>query len=66
MAQRRPPVPVLIVIGVVHVTLAVLTWRDLGRRRDSEVRGPKALWRTWSAANTTGSIAYALVGRRRG
>jgi hypothetical protein len=29
------------------------------------VRGPKLFWRMWSSLNTTGSVAYWLVGRRR-
>jgi hypothetical protein len=30
------------------------------------VRGPKRLWRIWATLNTTGSLAYWLVGRRKG
>ena len=53
-------------IGAVHLGAAALVWRDVNRRRPSQLRGPKALWRTWSAVNTTGSIAYVLFGRRWG
>jgi hypothetical protein len=49
---------------VVHVTVTTLTWRDLQRRASSEVRGPKWAWRAASGANTLGSIAYWLVGRK--
>jgi hypothetical protein len=56
---------ILIVVLVVHLILAKLTWLDLGRRPDVLVRGRKRVWRVWSFLNTTGSFAYWLVGRRR-
>jgi hypothetical protein len=56
---------VLIVVLVIHLIMARLTWLDLRRRPDESVRGNKRLWRTWSGLNTTGSVAYWLVGRRR-
>jgi hypothetical protein len=63
--SQRPPRPLLIaVVLVVHVLVASLTWRDLGRRSDEQVRGPKAIWRLASAANTGGSVVYWLFGRR--
>jgi hypothetical protein len=55
----------LAVVLVVHVILARFTWRDLRRRPATAVRGPKRLWRVWSVTNTTGTLAYWLVGRRR-
>ena len=57
---------VLLVVLVVHLVLARFTLRDLHRRPDSSVRGPKRLWRIWAATNTTGSLAYWAFGRRRG
>ena len=56
---------VLLVVLVVHLIVARITLRDLRRRPASAVRGPKRLWRIWASMNTTGSIAYWLVGRRR-
>jgi hypothetical protein len=56
---------VLVVVLVVHLILARLTLRDLRRRPDSAVRGPKRMWRVWAATNTSGSLAYWTVGRRR-
>ena len=56
------------VLGVallVHLVVAMVTLRDLRRRPPVAVRGPKRLWRLWVAANTTGSVAYWLFGRRR-
>ena len=57
---------VLIAVLVVHVIVARFTLRDLRRRPASAVRGPKRLWRVWATLNTTGSLAYWLVGRRSG
>jgi hypothetical protein len=56
---------VLVVVLVVHLILAKVTWLDLRRRPQAGVRGPKRFWRTWSLFNTTGSFAYWTVGRRR-
>ena len=56
----------LLVVLVVHVILARFTLRDLRRRPQSAVRGPKRLWRVWASLNTTCSLAYWTFGRRRG
>jgi hypothetical protein len=56
---------VLILVLVVHVILTRFTLRDLRRRPESAVRGPKRLWRVWATLNT-GSFAYWTFGRRRG
>jgi hypothetical protein len=56
----------LLVVLVVHVIVARFTLRDLRRRPESAVRGPKRLWRVWATRNTTGSLAYWTFGRRRG
>jgi hypothetical protein len=56
---------IVVLVLVVHVILARLTLRDLRSRPVSAVRGPKRLWRVWAATNTTGSLTYWLVGRRR-
>jgi hypothetical protein len=50
---------------ILNAIIASFTWRDLRRRPDALVRGPKVFWRVWSSLNTTGSVAYWLVGRRR-
>ena len=57
--------PVLAGIGVAHLAITALTWRDLRARPVDRVRGDKRLWRLASAVNTTGSAAYWVVGRRR-
>ena len=56
---------VVVVAVVLNAIIASFTWRDLRRRPASLVRGPKVLWRVWSTLNTTGSVAYWIVGRRR-
>jgi hypothetical protein len=55
---------VIAVALVLHLFLLTLTWRDLRRRPDAAVRGPKRVWRMASTMNTTGSLAYWLFGRR--
>jgi len=50
---------------ILNAIIASFTWRDLRRRPAELVRGPKILWRVWASLNTTGSVAYWLVGRRR-
>jgi len=55
---------VLLIVLVVHLVVAKLTWLDLRRRPDAAVRGQKRYWRLASTLNTTGSVAYWLFGRR--
>jgi len=55
----------LIVALLVHAVLVFLGWRDLSRRTDEQVRGPKLLWRILIALNSGNSIAYWTIGRKR-
>lgn len=64
-ATRKSNKLVLAAVAVVHVTAVTLTWRDLRDRPAGQVRGNRKVWRVASAANTVGSAAYWLVGRRR-
>ena len=48
-----------------QATVASVTIRDINKRPKEAVRGPKFLWRL-ANANTVGSIAYWLIGRKRG
>ncbi len=48
-----------------HVVVTVLVWRDIAARPAGAVRGGKNLWRVLSGLNTSGSLAYLLLGRRR-
>jgi hypothetical protein len=43
---------------------SALAWRDLARRSDDQIRGPKDLWRVIVTINPGNSIAYWLLGRR--
>jgi hypothetical protein len=64
MTRAKPSKPVLLAIGAVHLGITTVTWRDLARRPPDQIRGPKPLWRVISAANTAGSIAYWILGRK--
>ncbi|MDH2416551.1 hypothetical protein [Nocardioides sp. CER19] len=50
---------------VVQLVVGLLTLRDISRRPADRVRGPKWLWRIAGTANTSGSAAYWLIGRKR-
>ena len=54
----------LAILVPIEVVLAVLAWRDLGRRTDEQVRGKKRAWRVFVAINPGNSIIYWLFGRR--
>ncbi len=62
--RQKPNKAVLSAIAVVHVGMTTLTWRDLRHRPAEAIRGNKTLWRVVSAANTAGSLAYWLFGRK--
>jgi hypothetical protein len=65
---RKPLTPqqkkILGVALVLHVIVYSFTLRDLRRRPQAAVRGPKVLWRVAAGINTSGSVAYWLFGRR--
>lgn len=61
----KPNKLVLAATAGVHLSVTALTWRDLRDRPAWQVRGNKTIWRLASAANTIGSAAYWLYGRRR-
>jgi hypothetical protein len=62
--KSKPSKLLLVVIGVTHLGITAWTWRDIRQRPADQIRGSKKLWRILSAANTTGSGAYWLAGRR--
>jgi hypothetical protein len=56
-----------LVIGalvVLETASAVLAWRDLDRRADTEVRGSKKFWKALVVVNPGNSMLYWLIGRR--
>lgn len=62
--MRKPPRQVVISVVAVEVVAAVLAFRDLARRSDEQVRGPKRLWRVLIALNPGNALAYWALGRR--
>lgn len=65
MERRKPNKYVLAVIGVVHVVVVALTWRDISARPAEQIRGNKTFWRIFSALNMGNAALYWLFGRRR-
>jgi hypothetical protein len=67
MAKKLTPRQARIVgvAVVVQLLIGALTLRDISRRPADRVRGPKWLWRIVGTANTSGSAAYWLIGRKR-
>jgi hypothetical protein len=63
MTQSKKRLLVAIIL-VIEVPLAVLAWRDLGRRPAEGVRGKKSLWRAFILMNPGNSGFYWLGGRR--
>jgi hypothetical protein len=61
---NKPTKPVTAVIVASQVVSSALAWRDLQRRTDDQVRGPKNLWRVFITVNPGNSIVYWLAGRR--
>lgn len=50
-------------LAVVEVALASAAWRDLARRPDEEIRGPKWGWALVIAVNIVGPLCYFRFGR---
>jgi hypothetical protein len=64
MEQWKPSRPVLTVLVVLHIVMTAITLRDLSRRSDAELRGPRWFWRLFTPLNTGNSVLYWLIGRR--
>lgn len=62
--MRKPPREVVITVVVVEAVAAAFAFRDLARRTDEQVRGPKLLWRVLIGLNPGNSLAYWAFGRR--
>jgi hypothetical protein len=62
--MRKPPKQVVVAVVAVQAVSAAFAFRDLARRDDEQVRGPKLLWRVLIALNPGNSVAYWLLGRR--
>lgn len=64
LPQTKRAKVVLGIVVVAQTISSVFAWRDLARRSDGQVRGPKNLWRVIVTINPVNSIAYWLLGRR--
>jgi len=62
--MRKPPKQVVIAVVAVQAVSAAFAFRDLARRNDEQVRGPKLLWRVLIGLNPGNSLAYWALGRR--
>ena len=63
--MRKPPKEVVVAVVAVQAVSAAFAFRDLARRGDAQVRGPKLFWRVLIGLNPGNSLAYWLLGRRR-
>ncbi|MBC7724627.1 MAG: hypothetical protein H7146_07750 [Burkholderiaceae bacterium] len=63
--DRKPDKRVIVPVLIIDAIVIALTWRDLNRRTDAQVRGSKPLWRIASVLNMGGSGAYWAFGRKR-
>ena len=55
--MRKPPREVVIAVVAVEAVAAAFAFRDLARRTDDQVRGPKLLWRVLIGLNPGNSLA---------
>ena len=62
--QRPSKKQVIAAVVAVEVVSATYAYRDLSKRSDESVRGPKRMWRIVMALNPGNSIIYWLLGRR--
>ena len=62
--QRPSKKQVIAAVLAVEVVSATYAYRDLSKRSDESVRGPKRMWRIIMALNPGNSLAYWLFGRR--
>lgn len=55
----------IIGLGIVQVGMIGVAHGDISRRPESEIRGPKRLWRLLTLINFAGPAAYFVYGRQR-
>ena len=55
-----------IVVGIAQMSLLVAAQRDISRRPEAQINGPKAAWRAASFINFIGPMGYFIFGRKRG
>jgi len=49
---------------VAQAAVAPVILRDLQKRSDDELRGPRTLWRLWGSTNLLGAAVYWFYGRK--
>jgi hypothetical protein len=54
-----------VLVALVQTALVVTAERDISRRPQAEVRGPKWVWRIVAMVNFVGPITYFVAGRKR-
>lgn len=64
IAGRQVDNRVVVAVVAVQAVSAAFAFRDLAKRSDEQVRGPKLLWRVLMALNPGNSLAYWVLGRR--
>lgn len=65
LSKKQKALLITAVVTVAQAAVAPVTLRDLSRRTDDEVRGPRLLWRLWGGTNLAGAASYWLFGRKR-
>jgi len=65
MSRSKRAARVILALLAVQTVAGPVTLRDLARRSDDQIRGPRLLWRLWAGTNLAGVATYWLVGRRR-
>ena len=64
VSHWKPSRPVLVALVVLHVIVTAATLRDISRRNDAQVRGPRWFWRAFTPLQVGNSAVYWLVGRK--
>jgi hypothetical protein len=64
MTRRNLDPRLLVSLIVVHSVVAILTWKDISHRDQSQIRGPKWIWRIASTVQMGNSLAYWLFARK--
>jgi hypothetical protein len=55
----------VVAAAAAELSLKIAALVDIQRRPASQIRGPKAFWRSAMAVNLIGPLSYFAVGRKR-